>query len=260
MAVHMHMRALLLVLLGKTVAVKLRNGSASASLLSTGSRGASMKKPSCSCEANNQAWKAPTRTEPKCIFIDLGAADGNTFAEFLEDDYGPVGNCPHGGDWEALLVEANPQFSPKLKAIQTNLFGKVQVFPETAAYVCEAHTTFSIDPDVQHNHWGSSMMVDYKNTKQVTVPTMNVNQLIKENTIPGDWVILKVDIEGAEYDVVPCLADFKDAGSLVDILFLEEHWWFPDRTAEQKASIAEAKKKLVEKSGVRIPKYYSATL
>lgn len=39
-------------------------------------------------------------------------------------------------------------------------------------------------------------------------------------------------LQGAEYDVMPCLAEFKDA-ELIDEIFLEEHWWFPDRTAEQ---------------------------
>ena len=34
--------------------------------------------------ANNPNWKKTQRSEPKCIFIDLGAADGNTFAKFLE--------------------------------------------------------------------------------------------------------------------------------------------------------------------------------
>ena len=40
------------------------------------------------------------------MFIDLGAADGNTFDSFLSNGYGPVKNCPHGGDWQAILVEA----------------------------------------------------------------------------------------------------------------------------------------------------------
>lgn len=34
--------------------------------------------------ANNAAWKTSERSEAKCIFIDLGAADGNTFAKFIE--------------------------------------------------------------------------------------------------------------------------------------------------------------------------------
>eukprot|EP00438_Fugacium_kawagutii_P006640 Skav235739 [mRNA] locus=scaffold1686:178517:179823:- [translate_table: standard] len=42
--------------------------------------------------------------------------------------------------------------------------------------------------------------------------------------------MLKVDIEGAEYNLLPCLAQFKDAG-LIDRMYLEEHWWFPSITA-----------------------------
>ena len=48
----------------------------------------------------------PARTEPRCVFIDLGAADGNTFDSFLANGYGPVKNCPRHGEWQAILVEA----------------------------------------------------------------------------------------------------------------------------------------------------------
>ena len=82
---------------------------------------AGLRKPSCSCEANSPSWKKTARTQPKCIFIDLGAADGNTFDSFIANDYGPVKNCPHGGEWEAILVEANPIFAQKLKALEENL-------------------------------------------------------------------------------------------------------------------------------------------
>ncbi|CAJ1448728.1 unnamed protein product [Effrenium voratum] len=219
-------RALVL-LVASCAATHLRAGSnASRSALRAG-----LRRPSCTCEANNPSWKRPTRSEPKCVFIDLGAADGNTFDSFLADDYGPVHNCPHGGDWEAILVEANPMFSKKLQALQSNLPGKVQSLASTAAYSCETTTSFSIDADAAHNYWASSLMENV-GRRQVTVPTVNVNKLLAESVIPGDWVMLKVDIEGAEYDVMPCLAEFKDA-ELIDEIFLEEHWWFPDRTAEQ---------------------------
>merc|ERR1719291_1236610 len=41
-------------------------------------------------------------------------------------------------------------------------------------------------------------------------------------TIPGDWVMVKMDIEGAEWDILPCLA-LAPAASLVDRLFVEIH-------------------------------------
>ena len=71
----------------------------------------------CACDANNPTWRPSTRTIPKCIFIDLGAADGNSFRAFLSNAYGPVSGCP-GGQWEAWLVEANGQFTSKLAAEQ----------------------------------------------------------------------------------------------------------------------------------------------
>ena len=51
--------------------------------------------------ANNPNWKKTERTEPKCIFIDLGAADGNTFSKFLEI---------HGlFAWKSLHNESEPK-------------------------------------------------------------------------------------------------------------------------------------------------------
>ena len=38
--------------------------------------------------------------------------------------------------------------------------------------------------------------------------------------------------QGAEYEVMPCLAELKDA-EMIDQIFLEEHTWFPDRTDQQ---------------------------
>lgn len=176
---------------------------------------------------------------------------------WMQDGYGPVKNCPHGGDWEAFLVEANPDFSNKLNALQRNLGGKVHSMASTAAYTCDGTTTFSIDPDVAHDHWGSSMEHAFVGSKQFTVDTVNVNKLITENTIPGDWVVLKVDIEGAEYEVIPCLAKSPGA-KLVDQLFLEEHTWFAESTTAKKLALKAARETL-KAQGVRVPFYFSQT-
>eukprot|EP00933_Yihiella_yeosuensis_P047240 TRINITY_DN42990_c0_g1_i1.p1 TRINITY_DN42990_c0_g1~~TRINITY_DN42990_c0_g1_i1.p1 ORF type:complete len:261 (+),score=73.92 TRINITY_DN42990_c0_g1_i1:82-864(+) len=222
-----------------------------------------LQDPPCQCVPFDKSWKKTTRTVPKCIFIDLGAADGNTFDEFIADDYGPVENCPSGGKWEAFLVEANPIFSHKLKALEDNLPNQVHSFADTAAYSCQGQTSFFIDVDKTHNFWGSSMSESAPDAvrsgkRKVTVPTVNVNQMVYENTIPGDYVILKIDIESAEYDVVPCLAQFNQA-NLVDRMELEEHTWFPSVTPQMKQNMALAKQKLTQ-MGVAIPAYFSNTL
>jgi len=221
----------------------------------------SLAAPACQCLANDPSWAATARTTPKCIFVDLGAADGNTFQEFLNNHYGPIANCP-GGQWEAYLVEANPHFDAPLQALATQYPGQVHVMSSTAAYSCVAEVSFFIDTDPTHNHWGSSMSDAapdaVKSGKQkVTVPTTNVIQLIAQNVIPADWVMLKVDIEGAEYEVVPCLSNFLHA-NLIDRMYLEEHTWFDSGSANGPVQMAEAKQKL-QAAGVDIPAYFTQT-
>merc|ERR1719446_1542883 len=79
---------------------------------------------------------------------------------------------------------------------------------------------------------------------QVTVPTMNLMKFLTENTIHGDFVILKMDIEGAEWDVLPCLANAVGPSMKVDRLFLEVH---PNLWASNYAptdALEEAKRRL----------------
>ena len=68
----------------------------------------------CQCQADTSAVARPSRTKPKCIFIDLGAADGNSYNAFLRGEYGQIKDCPNQ-EYEAYLVEANPFFQKELK-------------------------------------------------------------------------------------------------------------------------------------------------
>jgi FkbM family methyltransferase len=158
----------------------------------------------------------------------LGAADGNTLQAFVDGKYGPVKNCPSGGQWQATLVEANPRFTDPLKRLEVLYPGVVYAAASTAAYMCEASTTFYLDTqNHDQNYWGSSMSENHVDTQAsghqaVTVPTLNVLKLLYESTIAQDYVILKMDIEGAEWDVLPCLANSQMAG-LIDRLLVEVH-------------------------------------
>lgn len=242
-------------LVGCGLAAHLRNSTAAGALVA-GAGYKDAKVTPCQCVANDPTWKATTRTVPKCIFIDLGAAHGNSFQQFLANDYGPVANCPNG-QWEAILVEANPQFDAQLATVATTYPGAIHVKSSTAAYMCPATTSFAIDPDVSHNRWGSSMKATFDGN-MVTVPTINVNQLIAENVLPGDWVMLKVDIEGAEYDVIPCLAQFTQLNKL-DIIFMEEHGWLQGDSAYTPAQFNAAKASIAA-AGVKMPAYNSPTM
>lgn len=241
-------------------------------------KGATNTRP-CSCQSHSSSWVRPSRNESRCIFIDLGAADGNTFMRFLANDYGVEGSCGnHTGRWDAFLIEANPYFTPYLKPLAQNYSPALHEISGKAAYMCEGFTSFNVKWDPKHHHWGSSMDSGREHQKRdwrhmmrlklfaeeglekVTVPTININKLIYENTIPADQVILKMDIEGAEYDVVPCLAH-SPAAYLVDQLFLEMHpiRWQVKGGNTTAAQMLEAKK-LLESKGVRMPKYFSKSL
>jgi FkbM family methyltransferase len=221
--------------------------------------------PQCNCQISNPAWKKTMRNTPKCIFIDLGAANGNTFEDFTNNKYGEVKNCAHGtGDYEAFLVEANPRFQAALKSIESGN-PKVHAFPSTAAYMCEGETSFFLDT-VNHdkNYWGSSMSANHQDTKasglqKVTVPTANVMKMLYENTIPDDFVILKMDIEGAEWDIMPCLATAPIASN-IDRLYLEQHPadWCAKEPKPADSVMVNAKAALKSK-GVDIPDYFSQT-
>jgi len=181
----------------------------------------------------------------------------------MANGYGPVANCP-SGDYEAWLVEANPRFQADLQAIEQQAAGKVHSLHTTAAYDCEAMTSFYLDTtSVANNYWGSSMSDTHPDTQKsglqkVTVPMVNINRLIYENTIPGDWVLLKMDIEGSEWDAVPCLAK-SNAKNNVDRLLLEEHpmdWQLGSTTrVEMDQALNELRAAKVD-----IPQYFSETL
>jgi len=182
----------------------------------------------CACQTNGTDWVRPAAREPRCIFIDLGAANGNTFDHFLNDGYGPVKNCPSGGAYEAILVEANPIFSSALKDAESKHPGSVRSLASSAAYMCEGSASFYLDTvDVEKNFWGSSMSpnardVQRSGQKPVTVPLVNVVRLIMESTLPEDYVLIKMDIEGSEHDIMPCLAK-SEAAKLIDAVYVEKH-------------------------------------
>jgi FkbM family methyltransferase len=57
----------------------------------------------------------------------------------------------------------------------------------------------------------------------VTVKTVDLSNWILENTAPSDYVILKLDVEGAEYDILEKMIRDRSIARLAH-LFIEWHW------------------------------------
>ncbi|CAE7255184.1 SKIV2L2 [Symbiodinium microadriaticum] len=208
----------------------------------------------CQCQADTSAVARPSRTKPKCIFIDLGAADGNSYNAFLRGEYGQIKDCPNQ-EYEAYLVEANPFFQKELK----NKAAKSEIFPMmNGAWMCEADTTFHVVGKAS----AASSLAPQGNANDVQVHLINVISLIKSKTIPGDKVLLKVDIEGAEFDLIPCLAR-SDVLSHDMTAFVEEHYFLGgvkrSLTGVTDKEYKDAKQVMMSK-GVKMPTYSSITL
>lgn len=224
------------------------------------------QKPSCTCKVSDPSWKKTTRNSPKCVFIDLGAYDGNSFQSFLNNTYGDVKSCTNGtGDYDAFLVEASPVHDKALMNLQDGN-KKVHALSSSAAYMCEGQTSFFISHG--NGGIGSSISNTWKGQK-VTVPTVNLMKIIYENTIPDDQVWVKMDVEGAEWDIMPCLAS-APAATNIDKLFVEVHpkeWWFNqtnthehwDSKVEAQDPIIMMAKTALQKKGVDVPDYFSPT-
>ena len=108
----------------------------------------------------------------------------------------------------------------------------------------------------------ASSLAPQGNANDVQVHLINVISLIKSKTIPGDKVLLKVDIEGAEFDLIPCLAR-SDVLSHDMTAFVEEHY-FPGGVKRSLTGVTDREyndaKQVMMSKGVKMPKYSSITL
>jgi len=85
---------------------------------------------------------------------------------------------------------------------------------------------------------------------------INISRWLLMNTLPRDFVVVKMDIEGAEYEVIPHMAEMS-AWTVVDYLFVEWHHEVPEDADFHHARAKAAEEKL-KAEGVIMPSYDSA--
>lgn len=219
----------------------------------------------CACHTQDPAWAVPPQRPPACLFFDLGAADGETYKVFMHQsskwqfNY-DTASFAHDQCY-AYLIEANPGFVPQLEPLRAPM---VYPMPQVAVYMCDKEAeTFHLDVSGPGG-WGSALDGNHEavrtNTVDVQVKLLNLMRLLTENARPEDTVVVKMDIEGAEWDILPCLAQ-SPAAKLIDTLYLENHCagdhWCPTTGqagttwAQWEASLA-----MLKQAGVKIPDGY----
>lgn len=147
------------------------------------------------------------------IFIDCGGFDGCSVIKFLKDNPG----------FDCVTFEPNEALHKYYRWIPTKLIKK-------AALTYYGQVELSVD-DIDGD--GSSVV----NTKKIyhgcsslarqppkkLVECVDLGDFIKTNYLITDQIVLKLDIEGAEYEVLTqMIAD--GSVNYVDVLVAEFHW------------------------------------
>jgi len=149
----------------------------------------------------------------KKIFIDVGAYDGDTIEQFL--NWGKLVDNP--SEYKIYAFEPNPNMLPELR----KKVGNIEII-ESAAWVDDNGTEFAVD--TTETPIGSTVMSSKKNIwdnfEKIKVATIDFSNWLKQ--FKGDHVVIKMDIEGAEF---PVLRKMIDDGTITiaDKIFVEFH-------------------------------------
>ncbi|KAG0043824.1 hypothetical protein BGZ83_011001 [Gryganskiella cystojenkinii] len=221
-------------------------------------------------------WKYSTDpNKPRYVFIDLGANGADSLEAFLQHpdakfhyDF-PRPPWAKREDAEIFLFEANPVFNTKLiKAKEKYAYQgiNVQLFPSTVVDVEDGIRTFYLDT-VNDNvdFWGSSIYANHpdalkSNSTGTRLTSINLSRWLLQNFLPRDYVVIKMDIEGAEYEVVPHMCEMA-AYTVVDEMFIEWHAGMIGGTKEenfQRSVIGDRAHSIMVENGVKMPNYISA--
>ena len=165
----------------------------------------------------------------KKLFIDCGGFNGSSVRKFLNEVDNP-------SEYNLVTFEPNPTFY----RCYSN-FGNNHTLIPAAVWTREGELEFYLD---EIDGDGSSVLKE-KTTGQLNktfplrVPSIDFSNWLKENVNNNEEVYLKLDIEGAEYEVLDKM--FTDGTiNLIKELFIEWHWdKIPSITKERHSALVE---------------------
>jgi FkbM family methyltransferase len=153
------------------------------------------------------------KEKPRKIYIDCGAFRGDTIKAFLNSE-------PNSSEYEIYAFEPNP-YSRVHKR-----YGHLFKVYHAATWIADGEMPFYISEPKTETQAGTLLKqktsgnLDKKHP--IMVKTMDFSKWVADNFKLDDHVVVKMDIEGAEYKVLPkMIAD----GSIccIDRLYLETH-------------------------------------
>jgi FkbM family methyltransferase len=146
-------------------------------------------------------------------------ANPNTF-EMSQENYITLIN-----DWNLNLKHYNKAVSHKDTKI------KVNCSKDSLGYVSQGSNTLTNPPNYD-KQWKNSF--EYS-SEEVYVDAIDFSKFLKEVCSPNDFVLVKMDIEGSEFDVIESLIQ-TETYKLIDKFYCEFHERFfePQKDYEEK--------------------------
>ena len=176
------------------------------------------------------------KKEAKNVIFDLGANIGDSARFFVEPNFNGndlklKGICSkENKKWEIHSFEANPDFNEQLevtKKMVENFGHKHFLYKQTAAWVSDQTMIFYLDTvNKERNFWGSSLHKEHIDAqrsgfKNIEVKALDISSMLSKFT-KEDFIVLKIDIEGSEYEILKHLIR-QNTIFLVDIISVEFH-------------------------------------
>lgn len=165
---------------------------------------------------------------------------------------------------EIFLFEANPYFNTELveaKERYDALGIKITIFLSTVVDIKDGTRTFYLDSvNTDNDFWGSSTHASHPDavasrSNGTELSAINISRWLLTNSLPRDFVVVKMDIEGAEYEVIPHMVEMS-TWTVLDYLYVEWHPGVLDGDTLSEERVREAQDALMA-GGVKMPLYDS---
>ncbi len=149
---------------------------------------------------------------PIKLVVDIGANDGFN----LSNSYFFIKN-----GWSAILVDPIPNSINKAKIVHTNN-DKVS-FEEVAVSNLNSYARIYLDKGDTNNFFSTLETEDtilrtkfVNSEKYISVKTMTLNNLLNNHSVPKEFALLSIDVEGHESKVLETLGSHRPAVILVE--------------------------------------------
>jgi FkbM family methyltransferase len=168
--------------------------------------------------AIDRAWKL--RRAERRVFVDCGANTCTILRRFLA-------KFP---DFEFFAFEPQPELQDKADEVIREHPDRKITFAGKAVWTCDEQLQFFLAGSWTDNYRGGSTLVEGQTGNEcqvdyahpVQVEAFDFSRWLSSNFTERDYIVVKMDIEGAEYDVLEKMIE-DNSLRLVNELYVEFH-------------------------------------